>query len=61
MRQAHDGLEAFALLNPALTVIAHGVAGIGHFAVDLLTDVIGGGTPASHTLPGCLLARGSTP
>ncbi len=58
---AHDDLEAFALLNPALTVIAHDIAAMGRLAVDLLTDVIGGGLPSSSTLPGHLLVRGSTP
>jgi LacI family transcriptional regulator len=58
---AHDDLEAFALLKPALTVIAHDIAAMGRLAVDLLIDVIGGGSPASSTIPGRLVVRGSTP
>ncbi len=58
---AHDDLQAFALLNPALTVIAHDIAAMGRLAVDALIDVINGGSPASLTLPGRLLVRDSTP
>ncbi len=45
---AYDDIEAFTLLNPALTVIAHDVNAMGRLAVDLLTQVIAGETPASR-------------
>ncbi|WP_028280845.1 LacI family DNA-binding transcriptional regulator [Arthrobacter sp. H5] len=58
---AYDDIEAFTLLNPALTVIAHDVNAMGRFAVDLLTQVIAGETPESVILPSRLIIRGSTP
>ncbi len=58
---AYDDIEAFTLLNPALTVIAHDVNAMGRLAVDLLTQVIAGETPASVILPSRLVIRGSTP
>lgn len=58
---AYDDIEAFTLLNPALTVIAHDVNAMGRTAVDLLTKVIAGETPESVILPSRLIIRGSTP
>jgi len=58
---AYDDIEAFALLNPALTVIAHDVNAMGRLSVDLLTRVIAGERPESVILPSRLIIRGSTP
>ncbi|GAB3550753.1 LacI family DNA-binding transcriptional regulator [Arthrobacter tumbae] len=58
---AYDDIEAFSLINPALTVIAHDVNAMGRLAVDLLTRVIAGDTPESVILPSRLIVRGSTP
>lgn len=58
---AYDDIEAFALLNPALTVIAHDVNAMGRLAVDLVTQVIARETPESVILPSRLIIRGSTP
>ena len=58
---AYDDIEAFTLLNPALTVIAHDVDAMGRQAVEMLTQVIAGETPASVILPSRLIIRGSTP
>lgn len=58
---AYDDIEAFTLINPALTVIAHDVDAMGRLAVDLLTQVIAGETPDSVILPSRLIVRGSTP
>lgn len=58
---AYDDIEAFSLINPALTVIAHDVNAMGRLAVDLLTKVIAGETPDSVILPSRLIVRGSTP
>ncbi|WP_159801797.1 LacI family DNA-binding transcriptional regulator [Arthrobacter zhaoguopingii] len=57
----YDDIEAFTLLNPALTVIAHDVDAMGRIAVEMLTSVIAGGSPASRVLPSRLIVRGSTP
>lgn len=58
---AYDDIEAFTLLNPALTVIAHDVHAMGRLAVDLLLAEIAGNRPASVVLPSTLIIRGSTP
>ncbi|NJC23708.1 LacI family transcriptional regulator [Arthrobacter pigmenti] len=58
---AYDDIEAFTLLNPALTVISHDVDAMGRLAVDLLTQVIAGNNPESVILPSRLIIRGSTP
>ncbi|CAA9261369.1 MAG: Transcriptional regulator, LacI family [uncultured Arthrobacter sp.] len=58
---AHDDIDAFNLINPPLTVIAHDIDAMGRLAVDMLMSVIGGGSPASNTIPGRLIVRGSTP
>lgn len=57
---AHDDIDAFTLVNPALTVIAHDVDAMGRLAVDLLVQVIAGETPSSVVLAGRLIVRGST-
>ncbi|MHA7280798.1 LacI family DNA-binding transcriptional regulator [Arthrobacter sp. MDT2-2] len=57
----YDDIEAFALLNPALTVIAHDVDAMGRGAVDMLVQVIAGEPPRSRVLPSRLIVRGSTP
>lgn len=57
---AYDDIEAFTLVNPALTVIAHDVNAMGRTAVDLLTQVIAGEKPESVILPSRLIVRGST-
>jgi len=57
---AFDDIEWFALLNPALSVISHSVADMGRTAVDLLLQVIDGGTPASVVLPSELIVRASS-
>ncbi|TFC24262.1 LacI family transcriptional regulator [Cryobacterium sp. MDB1-18-2] len=57
---AFDDVEWFALLNPALSVISHSVADMGRTAVDLLLQVIDGGTPASVVLPSELIVRASS-
>jgi len=56
---AFDDIEWFALLNPALSVISHSVADMGRTAVDLLLQVLDGGTPASVVLPSELIVRAS--
>ncbi|MDK1360086.1 LacI family DNA-binding transcriptional regulator [Arthrobacter sp. zg-Y1219] len=58
---AYDDIEAFTLLNPALTVITHDVHAMGRLAVDLLLAEIAGESPASVVLPSRLIIRGSTP
>ncbi len=58
---AYDNIDAFTLLNPSLTVIAHDVDTMGRLAVELLTQVIAGETPDSVILPSRLIIRGSTP
>lgn len=58
---AYDDIEAFTLLNPALTVIAHDVDAMGRLAVDLLVQVIAGEAPRSVVLASRLVVRGSTP
>ena len=58
---AYDDIEAFTLLNPALTVIAHDVHAMGRLAVDLLIAEIAGESPESAVLPSRLIIRGSTP
>nr|WP_273544477.1 substrate-binding domain-containing protein [Arthrobacter jiangjiafuii] len=58
---AYDDIEAFTLLNPALTVIAHDVHAMGRLAVDLLLAEIAGEAPESVVLPSTLIIRGSTP
>ncbi|WP_346028975.1 LacI family DNA-binding transcriptional regulator [Arthrobacter citreus] len=58
---AYDDIEAFTLLNPALTVIAHDVHAMGRVAVDLLIAEISGESPESVVLPSRLIIRGSTP
>ena len=57
---AFDDIEWFALLNPALSVISHSVEDMGRTAVDLLLEVIDGGTPASVVLPSELIVRASS-
>lgn len=56
----YDDIGAFALLNPALTVIAHDVDAMGRGAVDMLMEVIAGRTTRSRVLPSRLIVRGST-
>ncbi len=58
---AYDDIDAFTLLNPALTVIAHDVHAMGRLAVDLLIAEIAGESPESVVLPSRLIIRGSTP
>ena len=58
---AYDDIEAFTLINPALTVISHDVDAMGRLAVDLLTKVIAGESAESVILPSRLIVRGSTP
>ena len=58
---AYDDIEAFTLVNPALTVIAHDVHAMGRLAVDLLIAEITGESPQSVVLPSRLIIRGSTP
>lgn len=58
---AYDDIDAFTLLNPALTVIAHDVDAMGRLAVEMLTQVIAGEAPESVILPSRLIVRGSTP
>jgi LacI family transcriptional regulator len=58
---AYDDIEAFTLINPALTVITHDVDAMGRLAVDLLTQVIAGEKPKSVILSSRLIVRGSTP
>ena len=58
---AYDDIEAFTLINPALTVISHDVDAMGRLAVDLLTQVIAGESAESVILPSRLIVRGSTP
>ncbi|MBG6224976.1 LacI family transcriptional regulator [Arthrobacter sp. CAN_A2] len=57
----YDDIEAFTLLNPALTVIAHDVDAMGRGAVEMLVDVIAGASAQSRVLPSRLIIRGSTP
>ncbi|WP_065964521.1 LacI family DNA-binding transcriptional regulator [Curtobacterium sp. UCD-KPL2560] len=57
---AFDDIEWFSLLEPALSVVAHSVEDMGHTAVDLLRDVIDGGTPDSVRLPSELIVRSSS-
>ncbi|MEE2524587.1 LacI family DNA-binding transcriptional regulator [Pseudarthrobacter sp. J75] len=57
---AFDNINWFALLNPALSVIAHSVEDMGRTSVDLLLRVIGGEAPASITLPSELIVRKSS-
>ena len=57
----YDDIEAFTLLNPALTVIAHDVDAMGRGAVEMLVDVIAGEPAQSRVLPSRLIVRGSTP
>ena len=48
---AYDDIEAFTLVNPALTVVAHDVHAMGRLAVDLLIAEIAGESPQSMGLP----------
>ncbi|MCZ2403645.1 LacI family DNA-binding transcriptional regulator [Paenarthrobacter sp. Z7-10] len=57
---AFDDIEWFALLNPALSVISHSVENMGRAAVELLLQVIDGGTPESVVLPSELIVRASS-
>lgn len=57
---AFDDIEWFSLLDPALSVVAHSVEDMGRVAVDLLRDVIAGGTPRSVRLPSELIVRASS-
>ncbi|WP_258069816.1 LacI family DNA-binding transcriptional regulator [Arthrobacter sp. SX1312] len=57
----YDDIEAFTLLNPALTVIAHDVDAMGRGAVEMLVDVLAGEPAQSRVLPSRLIIRGSTP
>jgi LacI family transcriptional regulator len=57
---AFDNINWFALLNPALSVIAHSVEDMGRIAVDLLLKVIDGDRPASVSLPSELIVRESS-
>ena len=57
----YDDIEAFTLINPALTVIAHDAYAMGRGAVEMLTRVIAGDTAESQVLPSRLIVRGSTP
>jgi LacI family transcriptional regulator len=57
---AFDDIEWFALLNPALSVISHSVEDMGRVAVELLLEVIAGGTPESVRLPSELIVRASS-
>lgn len=56
----YDDIEAFTLLNPALTVIAHDVDAMGRGAVEMLVAVIAGEAAESRVLPSRLIVRGST-
>lgn len=57
----YDDIEAFTLLNPALTVIAHDADAMGRGAVEMLAQVIAGEQAESRVLPSRLIIRGSTP
>lgn len=57
---AFDDIEWFALLQPALSVISHSVEDMGRAALDLLLQVIDGGTPESIVLPSELIVRASS-
>lgn len=57
---AFDDVEWFSLLSPALSVVAHSTDDMGRIAVDLLRDVIAGGTPPSVALPSKLIVRESS-
>jgi LacI family transcriptional regulator len=57
---AFDDIDWFALLNPAVSVIAHSVEDMGRIAVELLRQVIDGGTPDSVRLPSRLVVRASS-
>ncbi|MET3920156.1 LacI family DNA-binding transcriptional regulator [Arthrobacter sp. UYEF20] len=57
---AFDNIDWFALLNPPLSVISHSVEDMGRIAVELLVNVIGGGQPASVSLPSELIIRESS-
>ena len=57
---AFDNINWFALLNPALSVVAHSVEDMGRIAVDLLLKVIDGEEPASVSLPSELIVRESS-
>lgn len=57
---AFDDIEWFALLNPALSVISHSVEDMGRVAVELLLEVIAGGSPNSVVLPSELVVRASS-
>ncbi|TFC50709.1 LacI family transcriptional regulator [Cryobacterium sp. TMT1-21] len=57
---AFDDVEWFALLNPALSVISHSVEDMGRLAVEMLLQVIAGGTPESVVLPSELIIRASS-
>lgn len=57
---AFDNINWFALLNPALSVIAHSVEDMGRTAVDLLLRVIDGEAPESVSLPSELIIRESS-
>jgi LacI family transcriptional regulator len=57
---AFDDIEWFALLNPPLSVISHSVEDMGRVAVELLLEVIAGGSPESVVLPSELVVRASS-
>lgn len=57
---AFDDIEFFALLNPALSVVSHSAHDMGRIAVDLLLEVIAGGSPESVVLPSELVIRASS-
>ena len=57
---AFDDIEWFAMLDPALTVISHSVEDMGRIAVELLRQVIDGGSPFSVLLPSELVVRASS-
>lgn len=56
----YDDIEAFRLVSPPLTVIAHDPARMGSLALDMIRDVLAGRDVASAVLPTSLVVRGST-
>jgi LacI family transcriptional regulator len=56
----YDDVDAFNVVNPPLTVIAHNPEEMGRVAVVALTEVLAGKRPRSQVLPCQLKVRGST-
>ncbi|PFG37011.1 LacI family transcriptional regulator [Flavimobilis soli] len=56
----YDDIEAFRLIDPPVTVVAHDPARTGELAVELLTRMFDGETPESVVLDAHLVVRGST-